>query len=95
MDVRTLGHGESCESMCVTTLAFDLWPKQGGWKVSGQEGDLRVASHALKSAKSVTEWTLHSKVNTHVRTLLEILGFATAVYNWNSVACDTCNYKFV
>jgi hypothetical protein len=23
------------------------------------------------------------------------LGFATVVCNWNSVACDTCNCKFV
>jgi hypothetical protein len=30
-----------------------------------------------------------------VNTLLEILGFATVVCNWNSVACDTCNCKFV
>jgi hypothetical protein len=28
-------------------------------------------------------------------TLLEILGFATVVCNWNSVACNTCNCKFV
>jgi hypothetical protein len=27
--------------------------------------------------------------------LLEILGFATVTCNWNSVACDTCNCKFV
>ncbi len=28
-------------------------------------------------------------------TLLEILGFATVVCNLNSIACDTCNCKFV
>jgi hypothetical protein len=30
-----------------------------------------------------------------VNSLLEILGFATVACNWNSVACDTCNCKFV
>jgi hypothetical protein len=34
------------------------WPKQGGCKVVGQEGDLVVTSHALESAKSVRAWTL-------------------------------------
>jgi hypothetical protein len=30
-----------------------------------------------------------------IQTLLEILGFAIVINNWNSVACDTCNCKFV
>jgi hypothetical protein len=35
-----------------------LATKVKGWKVASQEGDLRVTSHALGSAKSVREWTL-------------------------------------
>jgi hypothetical protein len=33
-------------------------PRQGSWKVAGQEGDPRITSHAPESAKSVREWTL-------------------------------------
>ncbi len=47
--------------LSVTTLTLGSWPKQGGYKVAGQEGGLVVASHALgsaNSAQSVREWTL-------------------------------------
>ncbi len=45
----------------VATLAFGLWPRQGGCEVAGLEVDLGVTSHAPGSAKSpesVREWTL-------------------------------------
>jgi hypothetical protein len=34
-------------------LSFGFVIKARGWKVAGQEGDLRVTSHAFGSAKSV------------------------------------------
>jgi hypothetical protein len=42
----------------VATLALGSRPRQGGYKVMGQEGGPRVTSHAPGSAKSVREWTL-------------------------------------
>jgi hypothetical protein len=60
-----IGHHLNTSSMTifsktkiVTTLALGLRPRQGGYKVAGQEGDQGVTSHAPESAKSVREWTL-------------------------------------
>jgi hypothetical protein len=50
----------------VATLVVGLWPMQGGCKVTSQEGDSGVISHALGSAKSVRAWTSHSQGNSHV-----------------------------
>jgi hypothetical protein len=41
------------QNVSVATLALGSRPRQGGYKVAGQERDLGVTSHAFRSAKSV------------------------------------------
>ncbi len=64
-------------------LSLGLTTKARVCKGAGQEWSPGVTFHALGSAGECEG------------TLLEILGFATVICNLNSVACDTCNCKFV
>jgi hypothetical protein len=58
MRILTFFSGVEC-----CNLSFGLATKIRGCKVADQEGDSRMISHALGSAKSVKEWTFTCQVS--------------------------------